>query len=208
MITKPSLFRKNFDEVTDEEWQDLYEYRSSRGVYYSPCIHDGQTLKASVENSRNQAKAVKEYLEKTTGYEVDYLDPTYDYIFCTTSPVRCLPDLVVHDTENGDYTVDVKNRNYKAGYDEKQYKALKLLFRLRYGETTTPENVLARVWASDFHDADMVAFIRPDCKELCIAGRDDISLDKNHQPTYGQYGDIPVSFFLKHSEWIDLTEGH
>lgn len=192
-------FAKKFDEVTDEEWDEIYNLRAKRGAFYSSSIHDGASLKEASITSRKQEAAVKAFLEKFEGGVVEYMDENRDIVY-PYSPKTPYPDLECIDA-SGRATIEVKNYHYTDSKD------LRLQFNLYIdSHTTTEDQVLNKIWKYDFHDADAVLFVTPDCTKCCMVTRNSLSLDvkKANRPTLGVKGKVPVIFYAKRGSWMDL----
>lgn len=197
MVTKD--FAKKFDEVTDEEWNEIYAIRAKHGDFYSLSIHDGASLKASCMTSRKQEAAAKAFLEKFDGGVVRYMDKNRDIVY-PRSPKSNDPDLECIDP-SGRCTVEIKSYHYTESKD------LRLQFNLYLDPNiTTEDQVLNKIWKYDFHDADAVLFVTPDCTKCCMVTRYSLSLDvkKANRPTLGVKGKVPVIFYAKRGSWMDL----
>ena len=199
MVTRD--FAKKFDDVTDEEWNEIYAIRAKNGDFYSNSIHDGASLKATTIVSRNQEAAVKGFIETFGDTTANYMDKKRDIVY-PRSPKQHDPDLEVFDNDKGRYTVEVKSYHYTNAKD----------LRLNFGvylddrKLETGEDVLDLIWRLDFHDADVVAFVTPDCSRCCWITRDSLSLDvkKENQPKIGAKGKSKVIFYARRGNWMDL----
>lgn len=152
-------FKKNLVDMTKEDWEDLYQYRSRIGSFYSNSINSAEKLEYFYRLSLKQEETVKKYLEEL-GYKVEFLDKDRECIFAFIQN-HGTPDLLV----DGKFTVEVKNfylTNYRSN------KRVKLNFRANVcglDETSMKE----AVWKKDFHDADYVFFITPECDNICYS---------------------------------------
>ena len=147
-------FKKHVDEMTKQDWKDLYEFRSRIGSFYSNAIDSGEKLEHFYKLSLKQEEEVKEILE-SYGYEVEYLDKDREYIFAYVQN-HGTPDLLITDTASGDsWTGEVKNF-YASCLRSNNY--IKLNFRANvYG--LDEEQMKKAIWKKNFHDADVVYFV-------------------------------------------------
>ena len=199
MVTRN--FAKKFDEVTDEEWNEIYAIRAKHGDLYSNSIYDGASLKAKTLISRNQEAAVKAFLERCEASKIRYMDDKRDIVY-PRSPKKPDPDLECIDASGLRATVEVKSYHYTTAPD----------LRLGFGvflddpKIKTGEDVLNAIWKYDFHDADFVLFVTPDCTKCCMVTRNSLSLDvkPENQPKIGASGKSKVIFYAKRGSWMDL----
>ena len=199
MVTRN--FAKKFDEVTDEEWNEIYAIRAKHGDLYSNSIYDGASLKARSIISRNQEAAVKEFLERCGASNIRYMDDKRDIVY-PRSPKKPDPDLECIDASGSHVTCEVKSYHYTTAPD----------LRLGFGvflddpKIKTGEDVLNAIWKYDFHDADFVLFVTPDCTKCCMVTRNSLSLDvkPENQPKIGANGKSKVIFYAKRGSWMDL----
>ena len=199
MVTRN--FAKKFDEVTDEEWNEIYAIRAKHGDLYSNSIYDGASLKAKTLISRNQEAAVKAFLERCEASKIRYMDDKRDIVY-PRSPKKPDPDLECIDASGLRATVEVKSYHYTTAPD----------LRLGFGvflddpKIKTGEDVLNAIWKYDFHDADFVLFVTPDCTKCCMVTRNSLSLDvrPENQPKIGAKGKSKVIFYAKRGSWMDL----
>ena len=118
------------------------------------------------------------------------------------SPKKPDPDLECIDASGSRVTVEVKSYHYTTAPD----------LRLRFGvflddpKIKTGEDVLNAIWKYDFHDADTVLFVTPDCTKCCMVTRNSLSLDvrPENQPKIGASGKSKVTFYAKRGSWMDL----
>ena len=199
MVTRD--FAKKFDEVTDEEWNEIYAIRAKHGDLYSNSIYDGASLKARSIISRNQEAAVKEFLERCGASNIRYMDDERDIVY-PRSPKKPDPDLECIDASGSHVTCEVKSYHYTTAPD------LRLGFGVYLDDKSlkTGEDVLDLIWRLDFHDADFVLFVTPDCTKCCMVTRDSLSLDvrPENQPKIGANGKSKVIFYAKRGSWMDL----
>lgn len=194
-------FAKNFYDVTDEEWNEIYAIRAKHGDLYSNSIHDGASLKAKTLISRNQEASVKAFLERCGASSVKYMDKERDIVY-PRSPKKPDPDLECIDASGSHVTFEVKSYHYTTAPD----------LRLGFGvylddkKIKTGEDVLSAIWKYDFHDADAVLFVTPDCTKCCMVTRNSLSLDvkPENQPKIGAKGKSKVIFYAKRGSWMDL----
>ena len=196
-------FAKKFDDVTDEEWNEIYAIRAKHGDFYSSSIHDGASLKATTIVSRNQEAAVKAFLERgcDEGDVVRYMDKKRDIVY-PRSPKQHDPDLECIDASGSSVTIEVKSYHFTNSKD----------LRLNFGvylddpKLKTGEDVLNLIWRLDFHSADAVLFVTPDCTKCCMVTRNSLSLDvrPENQPKIGAKGKSKVIFYAKRGSWMDL----
>lgn len=147
-------FKKHVDEMTKQDWEDLYEFRSRIGSFYSNAIDSGEKLEYFYKLSLAQEEAVKEQLE-SYGYQVEYLDKDREYIFAYVEN-HGTPDLLITDEASGEsWTGEVKNC-YASCLRSNNH--IKLNFRANiYG--LNEEQMKKAIWKKNFHDADVVYFI-------------------------------------------------
>ena len=199
MVTRN--FAKKFDEVTDEEWNEIYAIRAKHGDLYSNSIYDGASLKAKTLISRNQEAAVKAFLERCEASKIRYMDDKRDIVY-PRSPKKPDPDLECIDASGLRATVEVKSYHYTTAPD------LRLGFGVYLDDKSikTGEDVLNAIWKYDFHDADFVLFVTPDCTKCCMVTRNSLSLDvrPENQPKIGAKGKSKVIFYAKRGSWMDL----
>ena len=199
MVTRD--FAKKFDEVTDEEWNEIYAIRAKHGDFYSNSIHDGASLKATTIVSRNQEASVKAFLERCGASEIRYMDKKRDIVY-PRSPKQSDPDLEFIDASGSHVTCEVKSYHYTTSKD------LRLNFNVYLDDKNlkTGEDVLNLIWRLDFHDADFVLFVTPDCTKCCAVTRDSLSFDvrPENQPKLGAKGKSKVIFYAKRGSWMDL----
>lgn len=199
MVTRD--FAKNFYDVTDEEWNEIYAIRKRHGDIYSNSIYDGASLKAKTIISRNQEASVKAFLERCGASEIRYMDDERDIVY-PRSPKKPDPDLECIDASGSHVTVEVKSYHYTTAPD----------LRLGFGiflddqKLKTGKDVLDLIWRLDFHNADAVLFVTPDCTKCCMVTRDSLSLDvrPENQPKIGANGKSKVIFYAKRGSWMDL----
>ena len=199
MVTRD--FAKKFDEVTDEEWNEIYVIRKKHGDIYSNSICDGASLKAKTIISRNQEASVKAFLERCGASNIKYMDNERDIVY-PRSPKKPDPDLECIDASGSRVTCEVKSYHYTKAPD------LRLGFGVFLDDKSlkTGEDVLNAIWKYDFHDADFVLFVTPDCTKCCMVTRNSLSLDvkPENQPKLGANGKSKVIFYAKRGSWIDL----
>ena len=199
MVTRD--FAKNFYDVTDEEWNEIYAIRKRHGDIYSNSIYDGASLKAKTIISRNQEASVKAFLERCGASEIRYMDDERDIVY-PRSPKKPDPDLECIDASGSHVTVEVKSYHYTTAPD----------LRLGFGiflddqKLKTGKDVLDLIWRLDFHNADAVLFVTPDCTKCCMVTRNSLSLDvrPENQPKIGANGKSKVIFYAKRGSWMDL----
>lgn len=199
MVTRD--FAKNFYDVTDEEWDEIYAIRKRHGDIYSNSIYDGASLKAKTIISRNQEASVKAFLERCGASEIRYMDDERDIVY-PRSPKKPDPDLECIDASGSHVTVEVKSYHYTTAPD----------LRLGFGiflddkKLKTGKDVLDLIWRLDFHNADAVLFVTPDCTKCCMVTRNSLSLDvrPENQPKIGANGKSKVIFYAKRGSWMDL----
>ena len=150
-------FKKHVDEMTEQDWEDLYEFRSRIGSFYSNAIDSGEKLEHFYKLSLKQEEIVKELLE-SYGYQVEYLDKDREYIFAYVQN-HGTPDLLITDTASGEsWTGEVKNF-YTSCLRPNNH--IKLNFRANiYG--LNEEQMKKAIWKKNFHDADTVYFVSSD----------------------------------------------
>ena len=199
MVTRD--FAKKFDDVTDEEWNEIYAIRAKHGDFYSNSIHDGASLKATTIVSRNQEASVKAFLERCGASAIKYMDKNRDIVY-PRSPKQNGPDLECIDASGSHVTCEVKSYHYTTSKD------LRLNFNVYLDDKNlkTGEDVLNLIWRLDFHDADFVLFVTPDCTKCCMVTRDSLSFDvrPENQPKIGAKGKSKVIFYAKRGSWMDL----
>lgn len=199
MVT--SDFAKKFDDVTDEEWNEIYAIRKRHGDLYSNSIYDGASLKAKTIISRNQEASVKAFLERCGASSIKYMDDERDIVY-PRSPKKPYPDLECIDASGSHVTCEVKSYHYTTAPD------LRLGFGVYLDDSKlkTGEDVLDLIWRLDFHDADFVLFVTPDCTKCCTVTRNSLSLDvrPENQPKIGANGKSKVIFYAKRGSWMDL----
>ena len=199
MVTRD--FAKNFYDVTDEEWNEIYAIRKRHGDIYSNSIYDGASLKAKTIISRNQEASVKAFLERCGASEIRYMDDERDIVY-PRSPKKPDPDLECIDASGSRVTVEVKSYHYTTAPD------LRLGFGIFLDDKNlkTGKDVLDLIWRLDFHNADAVLFVTPDCTKCCMVTRDSLSLDvrPENQPKIGANGKSKVIFYAKRGSWMDL----
>ena len=199
MVTRD--FAKKFDEVTDEEWNEIYAIRAKHGDFYSNSIHDGASLKATTIVSRNQEASVKAFLERCGASNIKYMDKNRDIVY-PRSPKQSDPDLECIDASGSHVTCEVKSYHYTTSKD------LRLNFNVYLDDKNlkTGEDVLDLIWRLDFHDADFVLFVTPDCTKCCMVTRNSLSFDvrPENQPKIVAEGTSTVIFYAKRGSWMDL----
>lgn len=199
MVTRD--FAKNFYDVTDEEWNEIYAIRKRHGDIYSNSIYDGASLKAKTIISRNQEASVKAFLERCGASEIRYMDDERDIVY-PRSPKKPDPDLECIDASGSHVTVEVKSYHYTTAPD------LRLGFGIFLDDKNlkTGKDVLDLIWRLDFHNADAVLFVTPDCTKCCMVTRNSLSLDvrPENQPKIGANGKSKVIFYAKRGTWMDL----
>ena len=192
-------FIKIFSQVTDQEWDDIYNLRAAHGKFFSSTIHDGASLKAMYLQSLNQEAAAKQILENM-GYSVSYNDAFRDVIYALPKYNSAVPDLVcVSPKSDKTMLVEVKNIKFTAS------TRLRLRFNLwiRPGEYTSKQDVIDAIWKYDFHDADYVMFITPDFKTYGFIRKMDIDIKDADLPDFDIYDKTSVSFYADvGSGWI------
>lgn len=147
-------FKKHVDEMTKQDWEDLYEFRSRIGSFYSNAIDSGEKLEHFYKLSLKQEEIVKELLE-SYGYQVEYLDMDREYIFAYVQN-HGTPDLLITDKDTGEsWTGEVKNFYTSC---LRSNNNIKLNFRANvYG--LDEEQMKKAIWKKNFHDADVVYFV-------------------------------------------------
>ena len=147
-------FKKHVDEMTKKDWEDLYEFRSRIGSFYSNAIDSGEKLEYFYKLSLKQEEAVKEMLE-SYGYQAEYLDNDREYIFAYVEN-HGTPDLLITDKYTGDsWTGEVKNFYTSC---LRSNDNIKLNFRANvYG--LNEEEMKKAIWKKNFHNADVVFFV-------------------------------------------------
>lgn len=196
-------FKKHVDEMTKQDWEDLYEFRSRIGSFYSNAIDSGEKLEYFYKLSLAQEEETKELFE-SYGYQVDYLDKDREYIFAYVEN-HGTPDLLITDKDTGEsWTGEVKNFHTSClrsnGY-------IKLNFRANvYG--LDEEQMKKAIWKKNFHDADEVYFVSSeenkyqskfvranklfDMKNMKIVGNPDNTLNCKQRIT----AYLPVSYAI------------
>lgn len=189
-------FNKIFSQVTDQEWDELYELRVAHGKFFSPTIHDGASLKAMYLQSRSQEEAGKQILENM-GYSVSYNDPLRDVIYALPKYNSAVPDLSCVAENGRIMLVEVKNIRFAASTN------LRLKFNLwmRPGEFTCKQDVIDAIWKYDFHDADYVMFVTPDLKTYGFTRKQDIDINDADLPNFDIHGKTPVVFYADINSW-------
>ena len=190
-------FSKIFSQVSDAEWDELYNFRAAYGKFFSPSIHDGASLKAMYMQSRSQEAAAKQILEKM-GYSVSYNDPLRDVIYALPKYNNAVPDLscLLKET-GGSFLVEVKNIRFTTS----THLRLKFNLWMRPGEFASKQDVIDAIWKYDFHDADYVMFITPDLKEYGFIRKSDIDIEDSDLPDFDIYGKAPVVFHADVNSW-------
>ena len=147
-------FKKHVDEMTEQDWEDLYKFRSRIGSFYSNAIDSGEKLEHFYKLSLKQEEAVKELLE-SYGYQVEYLDKDREYVFAYVQN-HGTPDLLITDKDTGEsWTGEVKNFYTSC---LRPNNTIKLNFRANvYG--LDEEQMKKAIWKKNFHDADTVYFV-------------------------------------------------
>lgn len=190
-------FCKIFSQVTDSEWEELYQFRAANGKFFSTTIHDGASLKAMYLQSMNQEAAAKSILE-TIGFSVSYNDTLRDVIYALPKYNSAVPDLSCVSPDGKSILVEVKNIKFTAS------TVIKLKFNLwiRPGEFNCKQDVIDAIWKYDFHDADCVMFVTPDLKTYGFIGKKDITIANADVPTiFNSCGKTPVSFYANVGSW-------
>ena len=152
-------FKKHLDEMTKQDWEDLYEFRSRIGSFYSNSIDSADKLEYFYKLSLKQEEAVKKYLEGI-GIKVEYMDKDREYIFSYIQN-HGTPDLLINDK----FTVEVKNF-YLTSYRSNQN--IKLNFRANVCGLDE-SSMKQAVWKKNFHNADYVCFVNPECDNMCYS---------------------------------------
>ena len=189
-------FSKNFSQVSDAEWDELYSFRAAHGKFFSPTIHDGASLKAMYLQSRSQEAAAKRILEDM-GYSVSYNDPLRDVIYALPKYNSAVPDLSCMFKNGGIALIEVKNIRFTAS----THLRLKFNLSMRPGEFTCKQDVIDAIWKYDFHNADYVMFITPDLKRYGLICKRDIDIEDSDLPDFNTYGKTPVVFYANISGW-------
>lgn len=152
-------FKKAVDEMTKEDWEDLYAYRSEKGAFYSNSINSPEKLEAWYKLSLKQEETIKKYFEENNPKcKVEFADPQRNYIMAKIEN-HGAPDLII----DGCVTVEIKNfwlYNYRSN------KHLKLNFSANFFGLNE-EQMKERIWEKNFHNADLVYFINPECDTIC-----------------------------------------
>lgn len=189
-------FSKNFSQVTDSEWNELYMLRAAHGKFFSSTIHDGASLKEMYLQSMKQEEAAKHILE-SAGYKTSYNDPLREVIYALPRSNSSSPDLSCLLPNGKTKLVEVKNIKLTASTH------LKLRFNLwmHPGEFTSKQDVIDAIWKYDFHDADYVMFITPDLKEYGIISKNNIKIMQNDVPDFNSYGRVQVVFYADVDSW-------
>ena len=158
-------------------------------------------MKAKTIISRNQEASVKAFLERCGASEIRYMDDERDIVY-PRSPKKPDPDLECIDASGSHVTVEVKSYHYTTAPD------LRLGFGIFLDDKNlkTGKDVLDLIWRLDFHNADAVLFVTPDCTKCCMVTRDSLSLDvrPENQPKIGANGKSKVIFYAKRGSWMDL----
>ena len=191
-------FKKHVDEMTKQDWEDLYQFRSRIGSFYSKAIDSGEKLEYFYKLSLKQEEAVKELLE-SYGYQVEYLDKDREYIFAYVQN-HGTPDLLITDKDTGEsWTGEVKNF-YTSCLRSNNH--IKLNFRANvYG--LDEEQMKKAIWKKNFHDADVVYFVpseegkfaksyKYDMLDMKIVSNPDNTLDCKQRIT----AYLPVSYAI------------
>ncbi len=191
-------FKKPIREVTDEEWQEIYDYRILHGKYPGPRVTNGEGVKSSHLYWLNRKEQVKRYLEKTVSPEVYFYDTHYDYVDLCVRTEYNVPDLVVwHGDERQTYVVKM--------YHHTDSEKLKMRFKLYLTGTESEAEMLDKIWKYDFHDADVVALVTPE-DDICYITKESLrmpALAKDRVPA-GQKGLTDISFYVTRGEWGHL----
>lgn len=113
------MFKKLFNDVTDQEWDDIYQQRAAKNIFLTPSIHDGASLKQFMLLSYAEENKVFDYVDskvreynKKTGRAlfVDFGDIDRDYLYDQSKSAN--PDILIYDEKNEIIeTVEVKNLN-------------------------------------------------------------------------------------------------
>lgn len=198
-------FKKHVDEMTKQDWEDLYEFRSRIGSFYSNSINSAEKLEYFYKLSLKQEEEVKDILE-SYGYQVEYLDKDREYIFAYIQN-HGTPDLLITDKDTGEsWTGEVKNY-YTSCLRSNNH--IKLNFRANvYG--LDEEQMKKAIWKKNFHDADVVYFVpsevssdyfyplkfakayKHDMLDMKIVGNPDNTLDCKQRIT----AYLPVSYAI------------
>ena len=189
-------FSKNFSQVTDSEWNEIYMLRAAHGKFFSSTIHDGASLKEMYLQSMKQEEAAKHILE-SAGYTVSYNDPLREVIYALPKSNSSAPDLSCLLPNGKTKLVEVKNIKFTSS------TRLRLRFNLwmHPGEFTSKQDVIDAIWKYDFHDADYVMFITPDLKDYGLIRKDDIKIMQNDVPDFNSYGRTQVVFYADVEGW-------
>ena len=153
-------FKKHVDEMTKQDWEDLYQFRSRIGSFYSNSIDSADKLEYFYKLSLKQEETVKKYLESIGCIKVEYMDKDREYIFSYIQN-HGTPDLLIDDK----FKVEVKNfylTNYRSN------KHIKLNFRANVYGLDEP-HMKEAIWKKNFHDADYVFFVNPECNDICFS---------------------------------------
>lgn len=192
----------NINEATDEIWEAMYQKGLRRGKFFSKTIHDGKTLKNAYMQARNQEDAIKKYFELCSDNSVKFTDDYRDYLFIDEDDdiINILPDIHVMYQMNTHYYVEVKNYHYTNA------RNIRLKFNVLTFATDTYQDIIDKIWKYDFHDADLVTFVTPDCKQFFTITKKDISLSMNdaEKPKLGERCKQQVTFYANRSAWIAL----
>ena len=152
-------FKKHVDEMTKQDWEDLYQFRSKIGSFYSNAIGSADKLEYFYKLSLKQEEKIKALYEYW-GYKAEFMDKDREYIFAYIQN-HGTPDLLINDK----LTVEVKNF-YLTNYRSNQH--LKLNFRANvYG--MNEDEMKEAIWKKNFHDADYVIFVTPECDNYVYA---------------------------------------
>ena len=193
-------FIKIFSQVTDQEWDDIYNLRAAHGKFFSSTIHDGASLKTMYLQSLNQEAAAKQILERM-GYSVSYNDAFRDVIYALPKYNSAVPDLACVSPKSGKtMLVEVKNIKFTAS----THLRLKFNLWIRPGEFTSKQDVIDAIWKYDFHDADYVMFITSDFKTYGFIRKTDIDIKDADLPDFDIYDKTLVSFYANvGSGWMN-----
>lgn len=196
-------FKKHVDEMTKQDWEDLYQFRSRIGSFYSNAIDSGEKLEYFYKLSLKQEEETKELLE-SYGYQVEYLDKDREYVFAYVQN-HGTPDLLITDEAACEsWTGEVKNFHTSC---LRSNGCIKLNFRANvYG--LNEEQMKRAIWKKNFHDADVVYFISSeenkyqskfvksnkfyDMKNMKIVGNPDNTLNCKQRIT----AYLPVSYAI------------
>lgn len=147
-------FKKHVDEMTKQDWEDLFKFRSRIGSFYSNAINSAEKLEYFYKLSLKQEEAIKKIIE-SYGYQVEYLDKDREYIFAYVQN-HGTPDLLITDEASGEsWTGEVKNC-YASSIRSNNHVKLNLRANV-YG--LNEEQMKEAIWKKNFHDADVVYFV-------------------------------------------------